>query len=531
MTIRLRSPRLIHVEMEIDGALRLVGDLAWRDRRAFFQYDPSFIENGPSLSPVKLPLNPRLFEASPSPFDGLHGLFNDSLPDGWGRLLLDRTLQRAGLQPTALTALDRLAYVGSRGMGALRYRPEYETPGDGGPIDLDALDDAACLILSGDSEAVLAKLLDLNGSSGGARPKVLVGLSADQRQIIHGVDALPPGFDPWMVKFIGAADPVDNGAIELAYARMAASAGIDMMETRLFPSRSGPGYFGVKRFDRVGAARIHVHTICGMLDAAHRLPSIGYETLLKATRMVTRNQAEVEKVFDRMVFNVVAHNRDDHTKNHAFMLQDMEWRATPAYDLTFSAGPGGEHCLDIAGNGQNPGVREMLAVAKAVGITENRARASLTRVGAAVARWAAFAEACGVSSSSATRIEATLDVHLRELSQAGVSSQGTPRSTAAPSGAPEAGAHPYLGRMAATKAQLLEAKGRGDQGDYLAVALQRRDMAKHAVAQGLVPEIRSVDPAGADLAERLAVRTDAEIEGRAARAVSEQESEHEGPEI
>jgi serine/threonine-protein kinase HipA len=414
MTARLRRPRLLHVEMEIDGAVRPVGALAWRDRHAFFQYDPAFVETGLPLSPVKLPLSPRLFEAPLSPFDGLHGLFNDSLPDGWGRLLLDRNLQRAGLQPAELTPLDRLAYVGSRGMGALRYRSEHETGADTqADVDLDALEAAARLILSGDSAAVLAELLDLNGSSGGARPKVLVGLGADQRQLFHGVDALPPGAEHWMVKFAGAGDLEDSGAVELAYAGMAAAAGIDMMPTRLFPAKRGPGYFGVKRFDRAGPARLHVHSVCGLLDADHRLPSIGYETLLKVTRLVTRNQAEVERVFDRMVFNVVAHNRDDHTKNHAFLLQGREWRATPAYDLTFSAGPGGEHCLDIAGNGRNPGVPEILAVAKAVGVSPSRARDSLARVGAAVARWPAFAEACGVGKATANGIGGVLDGHLR----------------------------------------------------------------------------------------------------------------------
>lgn len=415
MSVTTTNPNLLHVEIDLDGTMRKVGDLAWRDRRAFFQYDPAFLETGIELSPFKLPLGPRLFEADPGTFEGLHGLFNDSLPDGWGRLLLDRSLRRLGVQPGALAPLARLTHVGARGMGALCYRPEIAFGDDVGDIDLDALATGAREVLEGGPGDVLGQLLALNGSSGGARPKVVVGVSADRSHLIHGAIDLPPGYEPWLIKFPSSADVSDIGAIEFAYARMAAAAGIEMAETRLFPSRTRGGYFGTRRFDRDGRRRIHVHTLAGLIDADTTRTAVGYETLLKATRALTRDQREVGKVFDRMVFNVAAHNRDDHAKNHAFLLAGKEWKVTPAYDLTFSSGPGGEHTLDVMGNGRNPGRNEILGLAARVDIPLAHARQSLERVCEIVARWPTIAADCGVSISSAHEIGSVLAGQARHL--------------------------------------------------------------------------------------------------------------------
>lgn len=415
MTVAVKNPILLHVEIDLDGAVRKVGDLAGRDRRAFFQYDAAFLETGIEFSPFKLPLGPRLFEADPGVFEGLHGLFNDSLPDGWGRPLLDRSLRRLGVLPGALTPLARLAHVGAHGMGALRYRPEIVSGEDVGDIDLDVLAEGAREVLEGDPGEVLGQLLALNGSSGGARPKVVVGVSADGSRLIHHAADHPPGYEPWLIKFPSSADAPDIGAIELAYARMAVASGIEMAEVRLFPSRTGAGYFGTRRFDRDGKRRIHVHTLAGLIDADTTRTAVSYETLLKVTRALTRDQREVEKVFDCMVFNVAAHNRDDHAKNHAFLLAGREWKATPAYDLTFSSGPGGEHTLDVMGNGRDPCRREIVALAARVDIPPARARESLDRIGEAVSKWPSIATDCGVSSASAREIGKVLAVQLRKL--------------------------------------------------------------------------------------------------------------------
>jgi serine/threonine-protein kinase HipA len=407
---KLEQVRLLHVEMELGGARRAVGRLAWQRGRILFEYDPAFVADGRSISPLQLPLEQRVFAGKPEPFDGLHGVFNDSLPDGWGRLLLDRSLSALGVLPSALTPLDRLAYVGSRGLGALRYRPEHGRKRRRAAIDLDRLAEEVRTVLEGDPVDVLDHLLELNGSSGGARPKVLVGYHPGKRRLVTGVDALPAGYSHWLVKFRSSVDLPDVGAIEYAYSELARAAGVDMSPTHLFPADSGPGYFGTQRFDRRGNARIHVHSICGLLHADHRLPSIGYETLLKATNLVTRNQVEVDRMFRRMVFNVLAHNRDDHTKNHAFLLDDDgEWRCSPAYDVTFSAGPGGEHALAVDGEGRQPGVAHITAVARRTGVSAKLVRACIDQVRTAVGRWPELASAAGVSRASAKAIDARLN--------------------------------------------------------------------------------------------------------------------------
>lgn len=410
MKAKLERVQLLHVELEAGGRLQEVGRLAWQRGRIYFEYAPSFLAVGRSISPLRLPLEPRAFVGDPEPFDGLHGVFNDSLPDGWGRLLLDRNLTRLGLLPSALTPLDRLAYVGSRGLGALRYRPEHSRTRSRAAINLDALAEQVRTILDGDAEDVLEHLLDLGGSSGGARPKILVGASASKQRLVAGVDDLPAGYSHWLVKFRSSSDPPDVGAIEYAYSEMARAAGIDMAPTHLFPARKGPGYFGTQRFDRRANTRVHVHSVCGLLHADHRLPTIGYETLLKATRIVTRSQREVDQMFRRMVFNVLAHNRDDHTKNHAFLMEDDgEWRCSPAYDVTFSSGPGGEHALDVGGEGRQPGSEHIRVMAQRVGVHDKVMRACVDEVKAAVSRWPDFAAAAGVQRASVKDIDGHLN--------------------------------------------------------------------------------------------------------------------------
>jgi serine/threonine-protein kinase HipA len=430
MKSKVEPVRLLHVEMELGGALRPVGRLAWQRGRIFFEYDPAFIASGRSISPIKLPLEQRVFPGELEPFDGLHGVFNDSLPDGWGRLLMDRSLSALGMIPSALTPLDRLAYVGSRGLGALRYRPEHGRKRGPAAIDLDRLAELVQAVLDGDVEDVLDRLIDLGGSSGGARPKVLVGCNRNKRRLVAGVGALPVGYSHWLVKFRSSVDPPDMGAIEYAYSEMARAAGVDMAPTHLFPASEGPGYFGTQRFDRRGAARVHVHSICGLLHADHRLPSVHYDTLLNATRRVTGSQVEVDRMFRRMVFNVLAHNRDDHTKNHAFLLDDDgEWRCTPAYDVTFSSGPGGEHALAIDGEGRQPGVAHITAVARRVGVNDKLVRACVDQVKAAVDRWPDLAAAAGVLRATATDIDVRLNGPRPAPRRRGAAAVGAPGRT------------------------------------------------------------------------------------------------------
>ena len=408
----------LNVAFRFDGSLRPVGQLALAQRRLLFEFAPSFLKDGLPLSPFTLPVKTGVHEEKKYTFEGLHGVFNDSLPDGWGRLLLDRAMEGVGVRRDQLTPLDRLAFVGSAAMGALTYEPAAAS---GEPVastvDLLRLAEASRQVLAGDSAAVVAELLELGGSSGGARPKVFVDYHPERDALAVGSSVPQPGYLPLLVKFAARSDPEDVGAVEYAYAAMARAAGIRVSPTWLLrPSPSHPGFFGTRRFDRDDEHRVHVHSLSGLLHASHRFPSTNYETLLNVTRRLTRDQRSVESVFRRMVFNVAAHNRDDHSKNFAFQMSAAgEWSPTPAYDLTFSEGPGGTHWMALGGECKAPGRGHLLATARGAGVPEKAALAALDEVRAAVARWEAFASAAGVSRGSAERIGARLGSVDRDL--------------------------------------------------------------------------------------------------------------------
>lgn len=387
---------LLTVDLDFSEPVR-VGRLAYVNRVIVFEFDKDFPLDKLNISPfyLKPPLTGSIIKGPERFFDGLHGVFNDSLPDGWGRLLMGRMLSKLDIRSRQLTSLDRLAWVGSRGMGALVYKseqPDLLEFDDNGNINLDEMAEAVRIVLEDRPEAVFDELLKVGGSPGGARPKALVGLSPDGKTMIHGEDQLDDGYEYWLVKFCGVDDSPETGLIEKAYADMAVAAGIDMPETRVFPSNNGPGYFGIKRFDRDTDGRKHMHTVCGLLNADFRLPSIGYEALLKATSALTRHQDDVSQMFLRMVFNVFAHNRDDHTKNHAFLMDETgEWRLSPAYDIVFSDGPGGEHTLDIGGEGCNPGIDDIRRVGENLKFDKKVVEESISKVRAAVDLWPSFA--------------------------------------------------------------------------------------------------------------------------------------------
>lgn len=388
-----------------DGRKRQkVGRLATQDRRILFEYDPAFMSGGLQLSPFQLPTRPGTMLGDPAIFDGLFGVFNDSLPDGWGRLLLDRSIERLGILRGSLTPLDRLAYVGQHGMGALSYEPDYgATNGEAVPLKLDQLASEAATVLAGEQGAIVEKLLKLNGASAGARPKIVAQVSADKKKIVHGPAALPEGFAHWMIKFPSQLDESDVGSIEYAYSQMARAAGIEIPETHLFGAKA-KRYFGIKRFDRDGDRRIHMHSLSGLLHSDHRTPALDYDAFLKATQLLTKDVSQVEKAYRLACFNVLAHNRDDHAKNFSYLLDDAtgQWTLAPGYDLIFSAGPNGEQSMMVLGEGRNPGIDQLRALGKKHGI--KKADAIVDEVRSAISRWKAFADASKVTRKSAAMI-------------------------------------------------------------------------------------------------------------------------------
>ena len=342
----------------------LVGTIA-RDEEGLscFEYAPGWLAGGFSISPFSLPLRPGLFRPRWSPFDGMFGVFSDSLPDGWGRLLVDRALKARGIAPERVDELGRLAIVGSSGMGALRYEPAFNEPSVAAIEDFDAFA-AACREVLADREVDdLDAVLALAGSSGGARPKALVRYEGES----------------WIVKFPTRRDGPKAGRLEFEYAECARACGIRMPETRLFPSAETPGYFGARRFDREGDARVHMVSASGLLEASHRLPSLDYRALMQLTLLLTDNMAEVGQMFRIMCFNVFAHNQDDHAKNFSFLCRGGKWELTPAYDLTYSTAFGGEHSTSVNGKG-NPGEGELLDVAREFGIPTQKAKATMGEI-------------------------------------------------------------------------------------------------------------------------------------------------------
>ena len=401
MKVPIPSVFLVHVFLRGGPQKQSVGRLALQDRQIVFEYSPEFLKTNLNLSPWKLPLKPGLILSDATCFEGLFGLFNDSLPDGWGRLLLDRRLIQRGIHPSQLSPLDRLCYVGSHGMGALSYEPEIAAEGAQHTALIEQFDQIAAQTwhIQNASDASnmdeLITLLSLSGSSTGARPKIMMRYQE--------VD--------WLVKFRSLFDPIDIGPIEYAYHLMAKAAQLDVPEARLFPSKNSPGYFGVQRFDRSAQYQcFHMHTMSGLLHADHRLPALTYETILQVTAQLTRDTQESEKQFRAAAFNVLAHNRDDHAKNFSFVM-DLQgrWKVSPAYDLTFSVGPGGEHCALIQGEGKNPTRQHLLKLAASSQIPPQKAGEVLERVRDAIARWPEYASIAGVSKRSSRLILKALE--------------------------------------------------------------------------------------------------------------------------
>lgn len=314
---------------------------------AVFEYDKAWLDNGFSISPIYLPLEPQTFVAKPSPFNGLFGVFNDSLPDGWGNLLLDRMLSARGIKPSSLSILDRLSIVGKNGLGALSYEPEVILKGVSNKFDLEYFAEEASKILKSNSSADVETLFNFNESSGGARPKVIINIEDED----------------WMVKFPSSYDPENIGEIEYNCSITAKKAGIEMSETKLFSGK----YFGVKLFDRDKRQRFHIHSAAGILYADHRIPSLDYDDLLKLTKFITQDYIELEKMFRLMIFNIIIGNKDDHSKNFSYVYKNDKWSLSPAYDLTPNNGFNGFHSTTVLGKA-NPSFEDIVELGKRHGI-------------------------------------------------------------------------------------------------------------------------------------------------------------------
>lgn len=341
---------------EIVGVISLTPD----DKRLAFEYDPRWLAEGFSISPLELPLKTGLFLAKPTTLYGDFGIFEDSLPDGYGRYLLHKALMREGIDDRKLTAIERLSIVGNSGMGALTYEPEAIISTGEDITDFDLLQEKALEVLKEQQDTDAGLLLYNSGNSGGCRPKAVFSDAEGH----------------WLVKFRHTYDPKDMGLQEYHYNEIARKCGIDVPDFKLTNGK----YFTTKRFDLTDdGERIHTATAGGLLCLSLSEPVLDYSNLLALTSYITQNPKYVEEIYRRMVFNYLTDNKDDHCKNFSYQVRKDSngkfiWHLAPAYDLTLcTEGYNGQHATSVNSTGY-PTLQDFIAVGTKIKMSEKRCR-------------------------------------------------------------------------------------------------------------------------------------------------------------
>jgi len=399
----------INVFIQFSAEEIRVGRLILDNRRIYFKYDDEFLSKGLNLSPFKLRHNKDIQFSEPTPFHGIFGVFDDSLPDGWGMLLLNRALEKKGLSLNDINILDQLAYIGDTGKGALIYRPAFiEELEFSDVLNIDRLKTAMDEVYYGSSTEVIEELMQLGGSSGGARPKANVGYNSATDELIHGYNILPDNFEHWIIKFPGSEDPIDIANIEYAYSKMAQKAGISMSECKLLESSKGLQVFATKRFDRMKNDRIHMHSMAGLMHDNFRLSSIDYGHIMDTAYRLEKTASARKTVLRLAAFNVYSHNRDDHSKNFSWLMDHYgHWTLAPAYDLTYSSAGIDEHSTRVAGEGARPGRKHLTELAEEFSI--NRPNELIEQVQDAISIWPTIAKESEVRKESIKRIQAKFE--------------------------------------------------------------------------------------------------------------------------
>ncbi len=392
-----------------------LGLLADDGATLLFEYAPEALAQGLELSPLHLKLRAAAYGDFPRHQHRLPGLIADSLPDGWGLLLMDRLFRRQGLRHPG--PLDRLAFIGDRAMGALRFVPAMEPDAEEPDWNLLSLARESGRALAGEAGAALRELALAGGPPQGARPKALVQYDLASGHVSTRSDA--PG-DPWLVKFPAQDEHQEVCAIEQMYAELARDCGLEVPATTWFELSPRLAAFGAARFDRERGMRVAVHSLAGLLQVDFRVPGAAdYTAFLRATHLLTRDAREVEKAYARAVFNVLFHNRDDHPKNFAWRLgPDRRWRLAPAFDLTFSEGPGGWHHMDVCGESNAVERGHMLRLATEGGVPLKAAEALIDRMLAQAATFARRAAAFPMRRATARRMDAAIKACRARLAQA-----------------------------------------------------------------------------------------------------------------
>lgn len=387
---------------------------------ASFEYADSFIPTRLEISPIKLPLRAgQVFRNTDDPraFDGLPGVFADALPDLYGKQVVRKYFaEKYPGRDRFISPVEQLTYIGQRALGALEFVPAEDV----GPVARESLElaylvEQARKVLQGDIALDIAAIMQSYATAGGQRPKAVIAWNRASNEIRAGVPPVPDGFENWIIKFDGAdGRPQAFGRIEYAYSLMAREAGIVVPETQLIVE-SGRAHFLSRRFDNNDGRRLHMHSFGGLIHVDYNKPQlVDYTELLAAIMALTRDHAQLEEGFRRMVFNVLARNQDDHVKNVAFLMEPSgRWTLAPAFDLTYANGGGwtSKHQMTVAGEAANPTEQHLLRVADEHGVRD--ARAVIEAVRDTVARWPEFAEQAGVPEEWTERIAADLRVEAR----------------------------------------------------------------------------------------------------------------------
>ena len=400
----------------------LVGAVSWYNQVAHFQYDPVFARSGLELAPLMMPLahSHNVFsflQLNTHTFRGLPGLLADALPDDFGNQVINTWLARQGRSLAEFTPVDRLCYIGKRAMGALEFAPAMKDVGNqSDPIDIQALvsfaqqilDDKQAMRTCLDSQQALQNIMRVGTSAGGARPKAVIAVHPKTHAVRSGQVKAPAGYEYWLLKFDGIehgtlGNTHGYGKIEYAYYQLATRAGITMSTCRLL-EENGRAHFMSRRFDRgENGAKIHLQSLCALAHYDYRQAgAYGYEQAFRVMRKLRLPHTDVEQLYRRMVFNVIARNQDDHTKNISFLMDSQGvWRLSPAYDITYSYNPSGEwthqHQMSINGKRANVTRWDLLQVASSLNI--RAADTIIDEVNVQVSSWPSVAADIGVDTN------------------------------------------------------------------------------------------------------------------------------------
>lgn len=392
----------------------ILGQLAQSGSKLFFEYSAEALKRGIEFSPLHLKLKPEAYSRFPSYQQQLPGLIYDSLPDGWGLLLMDKFFRKQGLNLQEISPLDRLSFLGNRAIGALEFKPAQEQLLNKHNLSILKIANEVQKIINDKASDILPLLAQMGGSPQGARPKVLIEYNEKTKNISSKQS---PDFEPWLIKFPAQNEHYELCAIEALYMQLAKKAGLPATTTDYFELGPKLAAFGIKRFDRDKQIKIMSHTLAGMLHVDFRQASaVDYVTFLRTVRLLTRDEQQVLRAFRQCVFNVIFNNRDDHPKNITFLMnKKYQWQQSPVYDLTYSYGPGGEHHMDICGEGLMPKRSDLINLSEKAGLNLTKSNQVITEVSHVANQFKTYAKNWPIRKKTVDMIQLIIQKHLKNM--------------------------------------------------------------------------------------------------------------------